>query len=116
MTADKKENRLLCNVFKRLILLAISVFAVVLFIGCAVNEEKKVRRVDDQGYLYYIDYDKDYYSSEVIQRMRELEIIDPEECMADNFAYAIVYGLNGQDGKGYNSPEIIEGIIDYLKQ
>ena len=42
--------------------------------------------------------------------------IDPEECMADNFAYAIVYGLNGQDGKGYNSPEIIEGIIDYLKQ
>ena len=48
--------------------------------------------------------------------MRELGIIDPEECMADNFAYAIVYGLDGQDGKGYNSPEIIEGIIDYLKQ
>jgi len=41
MTADKKENRLLCNVFKRLILLAISVFAVVLFTGCAVNEEKR---------------------------------------------------------------------------
>lgn len=58
-------------------MLAISVFAVVLFTGCAVNEEKKVRRVDDQGYLYYIDYDKDYYSSEVIQRMRELGIIDP---------------------------------------
>ena len=38
-------------------------------------------------------------------------VIDPEECMADNFADAIVYGL---DGKEYPNPEIIESILDYL--
>ncbi len=41
--------------------------------------------------------------------------IDPEECMADNFAYAMLYGEKGKDGKGYPNPEIIQGIIDYLK-
>ena len=41
-------------------------------------------------------------------------VIDPEECMADNFAYAMLYGINGQDGKGYMNPEIIEGILDYV--
>ena len=42
-------------------------------------------------------------------------VIDPEECMADNFSYALAYGLEGQGGRGYKSPEIIEGIISYLK-
>ncbi|SCW65625.1 hypothetical protein SAMN02910456_02409 [Ruminococcaceae bacterium YRB3002] len=42
-------------------------------------------------------------------------VIDPEECMADNFAYAMAYGIGGQDGQGYPNPEIIQGIIDYLK-
>ena len=37
--------------------------------------------------------------------------IDPEECMADNFSYALVYGLEGRD---YPNPEIIQGILDYL--
>ena len=41
---------------------------------------------------------------------------DPEECMADNFAYAMLYGMKGHDGKGYPNPEIIQGIIDYLKR
>ena len=39
-------------------------------------------------------------------------VIDPEECMADNFKYAMRYGLRGKDGKGYPNPEIIQGIID----
>jgi hypothetical protein len=39
-------------------------------------------------------------------------VIDPEECMADNFSYAMVYGL---DGRGYSDPQIIEGIINYLQ-
>ncbi len=42
-------------------------------------------------------------------------VIDPEECMADNFSYAVVYGMDGPDGDGYATPEIIEGIIDILK-
>ena len=43
-------------------------------------------------------------------------VVDPEECMADNFAYAIVYGIEGRDKQGYPSPEIIQEIIDYLKK
>ncbi len=43
-------------------------------------------------------------------------IIDPEECMADNFAYTMTYGIEGQDGEGYKTPEIIEGIIAYLSK
>lgn len=42
-------------------------------------------------------------------------VTDPEECMADNFAYAMLYGTKGKSGKGYPNPEIIQGIIDYLK-
>ena len=40
-------------------------------------------------------------------------VIDPEETMADNFSYAITYGL---DDVEYNTPEIIEGIIEYLRK
>ena len=43
-------------------------------------------------------------------------VTDPEECMADNFAYAMLYGMRGNDGNGYPNPEIIQGIIDNLKQ
>ena len=39
-------------------------------------------------------------------------VIDPEECMADNFSYAMTYGLDGME---YKNPEIIESILDYLK-
>ena len=38
--------------------------------------------------------------------------IDPEECMADNFMYAMLYGMDGKDKQGYPNPEIIQGIID----
>ena len=43
-------------------------------------------------------------------------VIDPEECMADNFSYAMCYGTAGPGGTGYKSPEIIEGILEYLKK
>ena len=39
-------------------------------------------------------------------------VTDPEECMANNFCFALVYGLNGKE---YPDPEIIEQILDYLK-
>ena len=38
-------------------------------------------------------------------------VIDPEECMADNFAYALTFGPERME---YPNPEIIEGILDYL--
>ncbi|MCR5592813.1 MAG: hypothetical protein K6F79_03545 [Saccharofermentans sp.] len=41
-------------------------------------------------------------------------VIDPEECMADNFAYAMAYGMKGPTGEGYPNPEIIEGILSYF--
>ena len=41
-------------------------------------------------------------------------VTDPEECMADNFAYAMYYGTDGQDGQGYPNPEIIMGVIDLV--
>ncbi|MBQ0168087.1 MAG: hypothetical protein KBT02_13355 [Treponema sp.] len=34
-------------------------------------------------------------------------VIDPEECLADNFAYAMLYGIKGKDGQGCPNPEII---------
>ena len=43
-------------------------------------------------------------------------IIDPEECMADNFSYAIIYGKNGIEGQPYETPEIIDEIINYLNK
>ena len=43
-------------------------------------------------------------------------VVDPEECMADNFSFAMEYGMDGPDGEGYKSPEIIEGIISLLKE
>lgn len=43
-------------------------------------------------------------------------VVDPEECMADNFSLALTYGMEGPDGTGYSNPGIIKGIIDYLKR
>lgn len=40
--------------------------------------------------------------------------VDPEECMADNFAYAIVYGVEGAAEHGFESPEIFEAVLNYL--
>ena len=42
--------------------------------------------------------------------------IDPEECMADNFGFLMAYDAEGPEGKGYKTPEIIDGIRDYLTQ
>ena len=43
-------------------------------------------------------------------------VTDPEECMADNFKYAMYYGIEGQNGQGYSNPEIIQGIIDIVSK
>ena len=62
-----------------------------------------------------------YYTPEDTENFDEIfgkntgYVIDPEECMADNFGYLIAYGLEGPDGKGYPNPEIITSIEDILK-
>lgn len=43
-------------------------------------------------------------------------VIDPEECMADNFAFAMLYGIEGENDQGYPNPEIIQGIIDIMRR
>ena len=40
----------------------------------------------------------------------------PEECMADNFAFAMLYGVEGENNQGYPNPEIIQGIIDIMSR
>jgi len=40
-------------------------------------------------------------------------VFAPEECLADNFAFAIVNGLNGKE---YQSPDLIRNIINTLQQ
>lgn len=71
--------------------------------------------------LIPIDGSDVYYTPEQAENFDEVfgtntdYVIDPEECMADNFSLAMSYGLEGEKGKGYPNPEIIEGIIDYLK-
>ena len=41
-------------------------------------------------------------------------VIAPEECMADNFSYAVIRGMN--PASPYKSPELIKKIITALKQ
>ena len=40
-------------------------------------------------------------------------VIDPEETMADNFSFTIVYGTNAEE---YETPEIIEKIDAFLRE
>lgn len=69
--------------------------------------------VDDTDTYYTVDQASDFW--DVLGRNTGY-VIDPEECLADNFACALVYGMDGPDGEGYENPEIISGILDYLKK
>ena len=40
-------------------------------------------------------------------------VFAPEECLADNFALAVIYGTEGRE---YKSPQLIADIITFLKQ
>lgn len=72
--------------------------------------------------LVPIDGTDTYYLSEQASNFDEVfgtntyYVIDPEECMADNFAYAMLYGVKGKNGQGYPNPEIIQGIIDIVHE
>lgn len=61
--------------------------------------------------VYRVDEVDDFW--EVVGRNTDY-VEDPEEAMAVNFAYAI---LHLDDGYGdYKNPEILEGIVEYLKE
>ena len=68
--------------------------------------------------LIPIDGTDIYYTKEQASNFDEVfgtntgYTIDPEECMADNFADAMQYGMDGKNGQGYPNPEIIRGVID----
>lgn len=70
--------------------------------------------------LIPIDGRDTYYTPEQASNFDEVfgtntrYVIDPEECMADNFAYAMAFGMEGPTGEGYPNPEIIEGILAYF--
>lgn len=64
---------------------------------------------DNLSEIYYKDDASDFW--EVIGKNTEY-VTAAEECLADNFAFAILFGKNGIK---YNSPEIIANIIEYMK-
>lgn len=41
------------------------------------DDHAGVKRLDDDGYLYFMDYTKDYYGPEVMDAMRKIGYIDP---------------------------------------
>ena len=69
-----------------------------------------------------IDGTDTYYEREEASNFDEIfgtntrYVIDPEECMADNFKFAMLYGMKGKNGSGYPNQEIIQGIIDIVSQ
>lgn len=85
--------------------------------------EKKGDQFFDVGTtaLIPIDGSNVYYTPKDAENFDEIfgkntdYVIDPEECMADNFSFVISFGTKGQNGDGYKNPEIIESIIEYLK-
>lgn len=72
--------------------------------------------------LVPIDGTDTYYLPEEASNFDEIlgkntdYVVDPEECMADNFGFLIAYDKDGPEDKGYPNPEIIEGIRSCLQQ
>lgn len=84
--------------------------------------EKEGERFFDSGTtaLVPIDGSDNYYTPEEAENFDEIfgkntdYVIDPEECLADNFGYLLAYGMDGPEGKGYPNPEIITSIEELL--
>ncbi|MBQ6324478.1 MAG: hypothetical protein IJI26_00235 [Clostridia bacterium] len=64
----------------------------------------------DGSRVYRVDEVEDFW--EVVGENTDY-VEDPEEAMASNFAFAITHLNDGYDG--FKSPEILDGIIDFLK-
>lgn len=88
------------------------------WITTADYEQAQLEDSDTIVALVPIDGSDTYYTREEASNFDDVfgtntgYVIDPEECMADNFAYAMFYGIKGKD---YPNPEIIQGVIDAVK-
>ena len=67
--------------------------------------------IDDMSRTYTIEDVSDFW--DVVGRNTDY-VIAPEECLADNFAFAVVRGMHPV--KPYKTPELIGNIIDLLKK
>ena len=65
--------------------------------------------IDDMTTMYTSDDAANFW--DVFGRNTDY-VVDPEEAMADNFSYIIIYGLDGME---YQTPEIIQAIDELLK-
>ena len=70
------------DLIKPACLLAALIATMLLVSACSghvsdTDDHAVVTRLDDDGYLYYMDYTKDYYGPEVMNAMREIGYIDP---------------------------------------
>ena len=66
--------------------------------------------IDQLDTFYPIDDVPDFW--DVVGR-NTAYVFAPEECLADNFALAVIYG---KDGYEYQSPQLIADIVAFLKQ
>ncbi len=77
-----------------------------------INDEGVV----EEGTVCYkipeIDGGVDFFHAKVGKNTKY--VIAPEECMADNFSYAVMYGQEGIDANKFESPEIIKSILTIL--
>lgn len=65
--------------------------------------------IDVLDTYYLVEEASDFW--DVVGRNTDY-VTAPEECLADNFGYTLVYGL---DGKEYQTPELIANIINALR-
>ena len=92
------------------------------FMACICS--KPFEKEEDNFFDYYepvlvpIDGRNTYYTIDDAENFWEVlgentdYVNDPEECMADNFAITLYFGQDGFN----DSPEIVDGIIDYLSR
>ena len=66
---------------------------------------------DGRDMYYTIDDASDFYD---ILGKNTGYVIDPEECMAVNFVYAVLYGSNDPEHP-FENPEILDSIIEVLR-
>lgn len=69
--------------------------------------------INDLDTLYTMDDAEDFW--EVFGHNTDY-VTDSEECLADNFGYALMYGETNMNGQAFNNPEIIKEIQEYLKK
>ena len=72
------------RLFSMILVLALSIFAIP-----AMGEE--TQRIDSDGYLYFMDYTGDYYSTSVMDSLRRAGYIDPG--CSTFFTHNLVYHI-----------------------